>query len=113
RDTARAPSTATLSIPGESDVTVTTNLGDITILAGETTGTQVITTADPDVYVDPSSLTATVSSVSGGSFEAVDFSTATATAQITDTIDTTTVSLATSDVTENDASVTFTATPPN
>ncbi len=31
--------TATLSNPGETDVTIVTNLGEIVIAAGETTGT--------------------------------------------------------------------------
>jgi hypothetical protein len=85
--------TATLSNPGQTDVTITTNLGTITIPAGQTVGTLFVNTADPDVYIDPSSITATVSEVSGGNFEDVDFSSATVTAQITDTIDVTTVSL--------------------
>ncbi len=102
--------TATLSNPGETDVTIVTNLGDIVIPAGETTGTLFVSTADPDVYMDPSSITATVSDVTGGNFEAVDFSEATATAQISDTIDTTTVSLSVADANEDAAGVTFTAT---
>ncbi len=85
--------TATLSNPGETAVTVHTDHGDIAIAAGETHGTLFVHTAHPDVYIDPSSITATVSGVSGGNFEAVDFSAAKATAHITDTIDTTTVSL--------------------
>jgi len=110
-DAASVTFTATLSNPAETAITITTNLGDISIAAGETTGTLVWNTADPDVYVDPSSITATVSGVTGGNFEAVDYSAATATAQITDTIDTTTVSLsAPASVTEDAASVTFTAT---
>jgi hypothetical protein len=101
--------TATLSNPGETAVTVTTSLGNIIIAAGQTSGTLVVSTADPDVYIDPDSITATVTGVSGGNFEAVSFAGATATAQIVDTIDATTVALSTSNVTENDAGVTFTA----
>ncbi len=71
--------TATLSNPGETDVTIVTNLGEIVIAAGETTGTLFVETAGPDIYIDPSSITATVSGVTGGNFEAVDFSEATAT----------------------------------
>ncbi|MDD3082974.1 MAG: hypothetical protein PHW17_12225, partial [Desulfobacterales bacterium] len=109
-DAAGVTFTATLSNPGETDVTIVTNLGEIVIAAGETTGTLFVETADPDVYIDPSSITATVSGVTGGNFEAVDFSEATATAQISDTIDTTTVSLSAADVNEDAAGVTFTAT---
>ncbi|RDL43127.1 hypothetical protein DN730_15580 [Marinomonas piezotolerans] len=109
-DAASVTFTATLSNAAETEVTITTDQGDIVIAAGETTGTLVVDTQDSDVYVDASSITATVSAVDGGNFEAVDFSSATATAQITDTIDTTTVTLTTSDVNEDAASVTFTAT---
>ena len=91
------------------------------VLVGETThdvaigadgkGSLFIATANPDVYVDPSSITATVTGVTGGNFEAVSVAGATATAQITDTIDTTTVTLtaSTSSVIEG-GSVTYTAT---
>jgi T1SS-143 domain-containing protein len=102
--------TATLSNTGETDVTVATDHGDIVIAAGETTGTLVIDTADPDVYVDPDTITVNVTSVTGGNFEDVDFSEASATAQITDTFDTTTVTLDTAGVSENEPTVTFTAT---
>jgi len=93
-DAASVTFTATLSNPGETAVTITTNLGNIVIAAGQTTGTLVVNTADPDVYVDPGSITATVSGVSGGNFEAVSFAGATATAQISDTLDKVTVSIA-------------------
>ncbi|MBJ7540110.1 immunoglobulin-like domain-containing protein, partial [Marinomonas transparens] len=100
--------TATLSNPGETDVGIILgNYDEIVIKAGETTGTLVVNTQDSDVYRDADSVTASVIDVIGGNFEAVDFSAATATAQIIDTIDTTTVSLATSDVNEDAASVTF------
>ncbi len=78
-DAAGVTFTATLSNPGETDVTIVTNLGEIVIAAGETTGTLFVETADPDIYIDPSSITATVSGVTGGgNFRAVDFSEATA-----------------------------------
>src|SRR3989338_5294666 len=93
-DAASVTFTATLSNPGETAVTVATNLGDIVIAAGQTTGTLVVNTADPDVYVDPGSITATVSAVFGGNFEAVSFAGASATAQIADTLDKVTVSIA-------------------
>lgn len=109
-DAASVTFTATLSHPGQTDVTVVTSLGNILIPAGQTTGTLVVNTADPDVYKDPSSLTAVVSGVIGGNFEAVDYSAAQATAQITDTVDTTTVSVGGADVDENTASATFTVT---
>ncbi len=112
-DAAGVTFTATLSNPGETDVTIVTNLGDIVIPAGETTGTLFVSTADPDVYMDPSSITATVSGVAGGNFEAVDFSEATATAQISDTIDTTTMSLSGPEYVTEGASATYTVSVDN
>ena len=86
--------TATLSNASQGVTTITTDKGVITIQDGQTTGTLVLAANNgSDVYLDKSSLTATVTGVIGGNFEAVDFSTATATAKVEDTIDTTTVSI--------------------
>ncbi|RXJ54122.1 immunoglobulin-like domain-containing protein [Candidatus Marinarcus aquaticus] len=101
--------TATLTTAGETDVTITTEHGDILIPAGETTGTLVVDVQDSDVYLDPQTFSATVSEVSGGNFDNVDFSDATTTAQITDTIDTTTMTLETSAINEDSETVTVTA----
>src|SRR5574344_1542766 len=72
---------------------------------------KTIDTEDRDVYKDPSSLTATVTAINGGNFEATSVAGATATAQIADANvngeDTTTVTVTTANVTENDPSVTF------
>jgi len=62
-DVAGVTFTATLSNPGETAVTVHTDHGDIAIAAGETTGTLFVATAHPDVYIDPNSITATVTGV--------------------------------------------------
>lgn len=110
-DDASVTFTATLSHAGETDVTIKTTQGDILIKAGETTGKLMINTQDSDVHLDPSSVSVTVKSVSGGNFEAVDFSDATATAQISDTIDTTTAALTSAGKGNEDAgSVTYTVT---
>ncbi|RBW51424.1 DUF5801 repeats-in-toxin domain-containing protein [Marinobacter sp. F3R11] len=50
-------------------------------------GDLFINTQDSDVYIDPDSVTAEVTAINGGSFEATDLSGASATAQIVDTID--------------------------
>ncbi|RPH52043.1 MAG: retention module-containing protein [Desulfobacteraceae bacterium] len=100
--------TAVMTNPGETDVTITTNLGNIFIAAGETTGTLFVSTADPDVYIDSSGITATISAVTGGNFEAVDFENGTAVVQITDTIDTTTVSLSGPESVNEGESATYT-----
>lgn len=110
-DDASVTFTATLSHAGETDVTIKTTQGDIVIKAGEITGKLVINTQDSDVYRDASSVSATVTGVSGGNFEAVEFSDATATAQISDTIDTTTAALTSVGKGDEDAgSVTYTVT---
>ncbi|HKS19362.1 MAG TPA: DUF5801 repeats-in-toxin domain-containing protein, partial [Bradyrhizobium sp.] len=103
--------TATLSSASHGTTTVHTDHGDISITNGNTTGTLLVPTGNSeDVYIDPSSVTATILSASGGNFEQLDIGTASATAHVTDTINPTTVSLSTSDVQENVANVTFTAT---
>ncbi|MFT0521519.1 retention module-containing protein, partial [Pseudomonas faucium] len=60
-----------------------------------------------DVYKDGSTVTAEVTAVNGGNFEAVDLSKATATADVKDTIDTTTVVVTADPAKEGDANVTF------
>ncbi|WP_162627454.1 immunoglobulin-like domain-containing protein, partial [Aeromonas media] len=94
----------------QGDTTIVTTLGNIVIGDGQTVGTLVIATQDSDVYLDADSLSATITGASGGNFESLVIGTASATAQIADTIDEVTVNLSTSDVDEDDASVTFTAT---
>ncbi|MFQ6540381.1 immunoglobulin-like domain-containing protein, partial [Aphanothece stagnina] len=54
-------------------------------------GSQFISTEDRDVYIDPSSLTATVTAINGGNFEETSVEGATATAAIADVDDVTTV----------------------
>ena len=91
--------TLRLSNPTRTDATFDLTVGDdtitgVTIPAGAST--KVIDVPNPnteDVYLDASTLTATVTGFTGGDFEKVDYSGATVTANIADTIDTTTVSL--------------------
>ncbi|KJZ09957.1 hypothetical protein TW85_20830, partial [Marinomonas sp. S3726] len=92
-DDASVSFVVTLNNAAQTDITITTNHGNIIIAAGETTGTLVVDTQDSDVYLDASTITATINSVVGGNFANLDLSTASTAAQITDTIDTTTVSL--------------------
>ena len=91
----------------------------VSVLVGETThvvpiaadgsGSLFIATADPDVYNDSQTVTATVTAINGGNFEATDVTGASFTADVTDlnAIDTTTVTITASDVNENAAGVTF------
>src|SRR5205807_50060 len=67
-----------------------------------------------DVYVDPSQLTATITSATGGNFENLVVGTAAATAHVNDTIDATTVNLSASTVSRSeDRRVGKTATSPS
>ncbi|WP_286913651.1 immunoglobulin-like domain-containing protein, partial [Pseudomonas sp. UBA6315] len=69
-------------------------------------GTLVIAnTNGEDVYLDASSVTAKVTAVNGGNFENVSLTGATATAEIKDTIDTTTVAVTANPAKEGDATV--------
>src|SRR5439155_961406 len=79
---------------------------------GHTTGTLVIASGNgEDVYLDASSLTATITSATGGNFENLVIGNAAATAQVNDTINNTTVDLSASTVLEGAvANYTFTAT---
>ncbi|WP_167532850.1 immunoglobulin-like domain-containing protein [Bradyrhizobium cajani] len=104
--------TATLSNVSHGDTVVTTDRGTITIHDGQTTGTLTIPSGNgEDVYLDGSQLTATISSATGGNFEKLTIGTASATAQVTDTLDPTTVNLSASTVQEGAiANYVFTAT---
>ena len=83
--------TATLSDASHGVTTIHTDQGDITIADGATTGTLTIAANNgEDVYSDASSLTASITGVSGGGFESLVVGTATATANVTDTVTTAT-----------------------
>ncbi|WKV89774.1 LapA family giant adhesin [Pseudomonas sp. B21_DOA] len=86
--------TATLTNAAGSPVTVTLSNGAvITIKAGETTGTVNVPAPADDVYKDAGTVQATISSATGGSFEKLVPSTTPAVTSVTDTVDTTTVSI--------------------
>ena len=96
--------TATLTHPADvgAPVTVTLSNGEtITIAAGASTGTVAHTvTPNEDVYLDPTSVSATITTVSGGNFENLVVDATAAVTQISDTIDTTTVTLGDATVNE-------------
>ena len=87
--------TASVDNATDTDMTVTLDNGEtITIAAGDTSGTVDVTVAaDEDAIIDASSISASITSTSGGNFENVAIDTTAATTSITDTIDTTTVSI--------------------
>lgn len=78
-----------------SPVTVTLSNGEtITIAGGASSGSVVhAVTADEDVYIDPTTVSATISSATGGNFESLVVNPAAAVTSITDTINATTVTL--------------------
>lgn len=107
--------TLTLSNATKTDACVTVDVEgedyDVDIEAGETTGVlEVKNTNTEDNYDDASTMTGTVTAFDGGSFEDIDFSKATATAKIRDSVNATKVELTTADVTEGDSSIIFTVT---
>src|SRR5205085_582712 len=104
--------TATLDHASQGDTTIVTDKGNIVIHNGATTGTLVIASGNgEDVYKDASALTAHIIGTDGGNFENLVVGIGTATAHVNDTIDTTTVNLSASTVSEGAvANYTFTAT---
>jgi len=85
--------TANLTQAGETDVTVTTEHGEIVIPAGQTTGTLVVDVADSDVYIDADTFSTKITDVVGGNFDNINYSDNEVTSTISDTIDVTTVSI--------------------
>ena len=86
--------TASLTSPALTPVTVTLSNGAvITIAAGASSGTVSLAAPGDDVHVDAGNVSATISSASGGSFESLAVNPAAATTAVSDTIDTTTLSI--------------------
>ncbi|WP_430447513.1 MAG: LapA family giant adhesin [Pseudomonas piscis] len=86
--------TATLSNAAGTPVTVTLNNGAvITIAAGKTTGTVTVAAPADDVYIDAGKVNASISGATGGNFEKLVTDTTPAATNVTDTIDTTSVSI--------------------
>src|SRR5438045_3429042 len=104
--------TATLSHAAQGDVTVTLdNTQTITILDGHTTGTVSVAVRADDPYLDASTLTAAITTATGGNFERLSIDPTTVTTDVTDTTDTTTLTLsAASSVAEGSGTLTYTAT---
>ncbi|WMY85321.1 retention module-containing protein [Pseudomonas shirazica] len=102
--------TATLSNPAGTALTVKLSNGEtITIAAGQKEGSITIDAPSDDVYIDAGTVQANIDSTNGGDFEKLDVSSTAAVTKVTDTIDTTTVTLtATQSVVEGGV-VTYTA----
>jgi uncharacterized protein YegL len=103
--------TATLTNPAQTPVTVTLSNGStITIGAGQTTGTVNVPTAANDVYNNGSTVSTTITGATGGNFENLVPNPTPATTTITDSIDTTNLSLTATGTVAEGGSIVYTAT---
>ncbi|WP_254865878.1 retention module-containing protein, partial [Pseudomonas fluorescens] len=103
--------TATLTNPAQTPVTVTLSNGSvITIKAGESTGTVVVDTPANDVYNNGSTVSTTITGATGGNFENLVPGTTPAVTTITDSVDTTTVTLTAGQTVVEGGQITYTAT---
>ena len=104
--------TATLTNPAQTPVTVTLSDGStITIRAGESTGSVVVPVQANDVYNTNTTVSTTITGATGGNFENLATNPTPAVVQITDTSDTTTLSLTAGAATSAEGtSITYTAT---
>ncbi|MFK3820542.1 immunoglobulin-like domain-containing protein, partial [Pseudomonas sp. NPDC089407] len=102
--------TATLTNKAGTDLVIKLSNGEtITIAAGSKEASITVDAPSDDVYIDAENLSVKVDSTTGGDFEKLEVSSTAAVTKVTDTIDTTTVTLtATSTVTEGGV-VTYTA----
>ncbi|WP_025132472.1 immunoglobulin-like domain-containing protein, partial [Pseudomonas sp. PH1b] len=86
--------TATLTNAAGTPVTVTLSNGAvITIAAGATSGTVTVAAPADDVYLDAGKVNASITSATGGNFEKLVSDTTPAVTNVTDTVDTTSVSI--------------------
>uniref|UniRef100_UPI001BD1C917 retention module-containing protein n=1 Tax=Pseudomonas sp. dw_612 TaxID=2720080 RepID=UPI001BD1C917 len=103
--------TATLTNPAQTPVTVTLSNGStITIGAGQTTGSVNVPTPANDVYNNGSTVSTTITGTTGGNFENLVPNPAPAVTTITDSIDTTTVTLTAGSTVTEGGQITYTAT---
>ncbi|MHB2245379.1 LapA family giant adhesin [Pseudomonas fitomaticsae] len=103
--------TATLTNPAQTPVTVTLSNGStITIGAGQTTGSVNVPTAPNDVYNNGGTVSTTITGATGGNFENLVPNTTPATTTVTDSIDTTNLSLSATGSVAEGGSIIYTAT---
>ncbi|WP_346243052.1 immunoglobulin-like domain-containing protein, partial [Pseudomonas kilonensis] len=102
--------TATLTNAAGSPVTVTLSNGAvINIAAGATTGTVTVDAPTDDVYKDAGKVEVSIDNATGGNFENLVPSTTPAVTDVTDTIDTSTVSLTATSTVAEGGTVVYTA----
>nr|WP_256671183.1 retention module-containing protein [Pseudomonas sp. IB20] len=104
--------TATVTQAPSSNLSITLSNGAvITIPAGQTTGTVNVPLAPNDSpYIDPSQISVTVTGTTGGNNLVLTIDPNPAVTQITDTIDTTTVTLTAGETVTEGGQITYTAT---
>jgi len=104
--------TATVTRASSTDLNVTLSNGSvITIPAGQLTGTVNVPLAPNDSpYIDPSQISVTVTGTTGGTNLVLTVDPTPAVTQITDTIDTTTVTLTAAETVTEGGQITYTAT---
>ncbi|WP_204125610.1 retention module-containing protein, partial [Pseudomonas sp. 008] len=103
--------TATLTNPAQTPVTVTLSNGStITIAAGNTTGSVDVPTPANDVYNNGSTVSTTITGATGGNFENLVPNPTPAVTTITDSVDTTTVTLTAGSTVTEGGQITYTAT---
>ncbi|UTL91325.1 LapA family giant adhesin [Pseudomonas fluorescens] len=103
--------TVTLSNPAQTPVTVTLSNGKtITVEAGKTVGSVDVPTAANDVYNNGSTVSVSIEKAEGGNFEALEADKTPVKTVISDSIDTTTVSLSASETVVEGGKITYTAT---
>ncbi|WP_411960298.1 LapA family giant adhesin [Pseudomonas mandelii] len=103
--------TATLTNPAQTPVTITLSNGStITIDAGKTTGTVDVSTPANDVYNNGSTVTTTITGATGGNFENLVPNPAPAVTTITDSPDTTNLTLTAGSTVTEGGQITYTAT---
>ncbi|BCV26533.1 immunoglobulin-like domain-containing protein [Shewanella algae] len=102
--------TATVNNAPETDLVLTLSNGaSITIAAGQTSGTVTVDAPTDDVYQDGETLTVGITDAQGGNYENLDTSD-TASTQVNDTIDTTTVTLTAPAQVNEGGQINYTAT---
>uniref|UniRef100_UPI00286B97B2 retention module-containing protein n=1 Tax=Pseudomonas sp. TaxID=306 RepID=UPI00286B97B2 len=102
--------TATLTNPAGTPVIVTLSNGAvITIAANATSGSVTVDAPKDDAYIDAGKVSATISTATGGNFENLVPSTVPAVTEVTDTINTSTVSLTANGTVAEGGTVVYTA----
>ncbi|WP_336334903.1 retention module-containing protein [Pseudomonas putida] len=103
--------TATLSHEAGTDLVIKlSNNETITIVAGSKEASIIVDAPSDDVYIDAEDLSVTITSTTGGDFEKLDVSTTPAVTKVTDTIDTTGLSLSATPTVAEGGQITYTAT---